>query len=99
MPKESTAPQSAETLRNIAVQISDTAAMLRSVADGLEPVKIDTLIVKNYSNLTLGMKSLDSFASAVKEAYRDAREARGDFRAGEVTKDYVSGSKAGRAKK
>jgi hypothetical protein len=88
MPKQSIAPQSPETLAKIADQISETAAMFRAVADQMPTIGIERMEVASYKSLVLGMGNLDAFASAVRDAFRNAKENRGDFRAGEVIETY-----------
>ncbi len=90
VPKISKALQNTETLRKIAAHIAETGKLLTATADGMTECGFSEMMVENYKSLTLGIKNLDAFDAAVRNAFTDTREGRSDFRAGEVIETYKS---------
>jgi hypothetical protein len=81
MPRVYHVAQEPGSLRAVAGQIEDLARQLQSIVEMMEAAGFAQLNFRNYDQMRRGLKYLDNFIAAGRNALREAREQRGDFRA------------------
>lgn len=97
MPKRVETLQDSKSLQKIAERLQICAADLQAVAAMMVAQHLDTLKVPNFSSLTLGVRSVQSFANAAKLAVYAALEERGDYGAAKVSLSDLAESQPPRA--
>lgn len=72
MPKETFANHTPATLKNLAVQIRDSAVLIDAAADAMKTLHIEELTIGRRNAIEIGMASIDSFCAGLRETIRTA---------------------------